>query len=95
MTKTTAPSFATFAIATPMAPEIVDLRADEPQQSRPWNPDPPNCPGSSVLLLCSQVRPYLPSMMPGIRTKVCRLPEPTSSCKTGTVFAGQPPGAKR
>ncbi|KAL2633368.1 hypothetical protein R1flu_004847 [Riccia fluitans] len=30
MTKTTAPSFATFTIATPMAPEIVDLRASEP-----------------------------------------------------------------
>ncbi|KAL2610319.1 hypothetical protein R1flu_028892 [Riccia fluitans] len=30
MTKTTAPSFAIFAIATPMAPEIIDLRADEP-----------------------------------------------------------------
>ncbi|KAL2628579.1 hypothetical protein R1flu_013265 [Riccia fluitans] len=32
MTKISAPSFAIFAITTPMAPKIVDLRADEPRQ---------------------------------------------------------------
>ncbi|KAL2635484.1 hypothetical protein R1flu_006963 [Riccia fluitans] len=76
MTKITAPSFAIFAIATPMAPEIVDLRADEPTV-KAVEPDPPNCPGSSVLLLLPQIWQYLPSKMPGIRTEVCRLPEPT------------------
>ncbi|KAL2652067.1 hypothetical protein R1flu_020195 [Riccia fluitans] len=55
MMKITIPSFSIFAIAAPTAPEIVDLRADEPAVKAG---NPANYPGSSVLLATS---PAIPS----------------------------------
>ncbi|KAL2634335.1 hypothetical protein R1flu_005814 [Riccia fluitans] len=96
MTKITTPSFAIFAIVTPMAPEIVDLRADEPTV-KAVEPRPPKL-SRQFRFASSATSPAIPSIKDARNTHKSLHATGTNVDqlgKTGTVFAGQPLDAKR